>query len=100
MRPIFFHNQSGEEVLRAMQAAASRREPTVVLSRALLVEIRMALGIAEPSEPTLVLLRREHRRKPRAARRSSRIARVASIVPLIVLATALAALLGWAIVGG
>jgi hypothetical protein len=62
MRPIFFNNQSSEEVLRAMQVAP-RREPSVVLSRTLVSEIRSVLAIAGPHEDTVLLLRPEHVRK-------------------------------------
>ena len=62
MRPIFFNNQSPEEVLRAMQVAP-RREPKVVLSRTLVSEIRTVLAVAGPHEDTVLLLRPEHVRK-------------------------------------
>ena len=62
MRPIFFNNQSPEEVLRAMQVAP-RREPKVVLSRTLLGEIRTVLAVAGPHDDTVLLLRPEYVRR-------------------------------------
>ena len=61
---IFFNNQSGEDVIRAMQSAR-RREAKVVLSHTLVREIRSVLAMAEPTDDTVLLLRAEHRRRPR-----------------------------------
>lgn len=65
MQPIFFNNQSGDEVIRAMRAARVR-DASVVLSHTLVREIRSVLALAEPGDATVLLLRPEHRKaRPR-----------------------------------
>ena len=58
---IFFNNQSGDEVIRAMQAAR-RRDAKVVLSHTLVREIRSVLALSSPQEDTVLLLRPEHKK--------------------------------------
>jgi len=74
---VFLHNQSGEDVFRAMRAlrATRRCEESVVLSLTLVHEIRTVVGLAEPHDDTVVLLRPEHVKPPRVPSRWSRFAR-------------------------
>ena len=98
--PIFLSNHSGDDVLRAYRAAP-RREPSIVLSRTLVREIRAVTGFADAHEPTVFLLRVEHRRKPSAWRRVARaLVAIAAVLACVVVACVLTAALGCALAGG
>jgi hypothetical protein len=62
---IFLHNQSDDATIQRF-----RGEPSVVLNPLLVREIRIALGIAGPRDPTVLLLQpkfiKRHRPKTRA----------------------------------
>lgn len=83
---MFLNSETGEDVIQRI-LAVHRADPleAVLLSQSLEIDVRAALGLAEPDDDTVVLLRPQH-----VVRRTS----LAALVPKVLVAASLVALAG------
>jgi hypothetical protein len=85
--PIFFHNQSDDATLRAIRTLGY--EPKVQLNDSLVREIGRVLGLADPTEPTVLLLWPKYIKRRAVAHVNAGV-RIVAVVVSVLLAVAAA----------